>query len=367
MLNPKTTEKTPLILVVDDTPLNLQVLGSLLKKHEYRVALSKSGKEALDFVQKKKIDLILLDIMMPEMSGFEVCEQLKSNEETKEIPVLFITALTDTTSKLKAFEAGGMDYITKPFLPEEVLARVKVNIKRREYEEALLESNRLKSDFVSSVSHELRTPLASILGFASTILNDKAMDRDTRNEFLKIIYDESQRLSNLIENVLSISRIESRNVTYNLTPTEISPVVMEVYDSQKIQCENKGLNFRIDVEENMPEILADRDAIKQVLLNLVGNAIKFTPKGGSISISMKKNGAFGSIEVEDNGLGIPEKDLSRVFEKFYRVYRPGTEIQGTGLGLPIVKDIVEFHNGKIDIESREGKGTKFRIYLPFED
>ncbi|MFZ5516249.1 MAG: response regulator [Candidatus Zhuqueibacterota bacterium] len=356
-----------LILIVDDTPTNLQVLGSLLKRNGYKVVLSKSGKEAIEFVRKKKIDLILLDIMMPEMSGFEVCEQLKSDESTRDIPVLFITALTDSNSKLKAFEAGGMDYVTKPFLPEEVLARVNVNIKRREYEESLLENSRLKSDFVSSVSHELRTPLASILGFSSTILRDKEMGEDIRNEFLKIIHDESLRLSNLIENVLSISRIESRTVAYTPKPIQLDQIVKEVYDTQKIQCDARGITFEYTIENHVPTITADRDAIKRALLNLVSNAVKFSQVNGFVKIALTRNGEYAALEVEDHGLGIPEKDLSRIFQKFYRVDRPGMEIQGTGLGLPIVKDIIEYHKGKIEVTSAEGKGTRFTILLPLDE
>ncbi len=367
MLNSNSDENRSLILIVDDTPINLQILGSFLKKYNYRVALSQSGKDAIEFVQNKKIDLILLDIMMPEMNGFEVCKKLKSNSATKDIPVLFITALTDTTSKLKAFEAGGLDYITKPFLPEEVLARVKVNILRRQYERALIESSQMKSDFVSSVSHELRTPLTSILGFSSTILNDPNMDSATQREFVKIIYDESKRLSRLIENVLSISRIESRTISYNLEPVNINPLIEEVYHSQKILCESKGIKIKYDMENHPTKVNADRDAIKQTLLNLVGNAIKFSNKGGIVKMTLSTNGSFAELRIEDNGLGIPEKDLPRIFEKFYRVHRPGTEIEGTGLGLPIVKEIVESHQGKIEVYSAEGKGTTFKILLPLQE
>ncbi len=491
MKNIKNLETSPLILVVDDNPDNVQVLGNILNIKGYRVAIAMDGNQALDYIQNKKYpDLVLLDIMMPGIDGFEVCNRLKADTQTANIPVIFLTALADTENKLNGFEVGGEDYVTKPFAQAEVLARINTILKRRyaeaalreseemlkstlesmddlvfvldkngvvlecyqsnkldaDYlspensigksykellpsdiaeqfdkvivgttesdqiqqvesflqmngktnwystkfslrkdidgkitgitavarniteqklaEESLRENDRLKSEFVSSVSHELRTPLASIVGFSSTILRNENLDKENLQQFVKIIYDESERLTRLIENVLSISRIESGKVGYQLEPIELEPMVNEVIAKQHVQAEENEITLSCDVEKNLPPIEADRDAIQQVLINLVGNAIKFTQPNGKVIISVLQKNDTAILNVKDTGLGIPQNDLQKIFGKFFRVERPGTEIQGTGLGLALVKEIVDFHKGKIDVQSEVNKGTEFTIILP---
>jgi signal transduction histidine kinase len=232
---------------------------------------------------------------------------------------------------------------------------------RKRAEEALLESDRIKSDFVSSVSHELRTPLASILGFSSTILRDKKMSEDVKEEFINIIYQESQRLSKLIEDILNISRIESGRVIYRLQKVDSKPIISEILEVHKIQAEEKDIDVFHKFADEPYEIFADPDALKQIFSNLFGNAIKFTPDGGQIRVRLKKFDSDVIIEISDTGIGIPDKEKEKVFEKFYRVYRPGLEIKGTGLGLSIVKEILDAHKAKIEIESEENKGTTIRV------
>ena len=235
---------------------------------------------------------------------------------------------------------------------------------RKRAEAALRESDRLKSDFVSSVSHELRTPLASILGFSSTILRDQKMNESTKEEFIKIIYQESQRLSKLIEDILNISRIESGRVTYKMQPIDFIPIISEILEVHRIQAEEKGLRLIHHFSDTSYEIFVDSDAIKQVLTNLLGNAIKFTPEGGEINVEVYKDDSGTVFEITDSGIGIPLKEQEKIFNKFYRVYRPGLEIQGTGLGLSIVKEILDAHEATIKISSVENKGTTFKLLFP---
>jgi PAS domain S-box-containing protein len=232
---------------------------------------------------------------------------------------------------------------------------------RKHAEEALRESDRLKSDFVSSVSHELRTPLASILGFSSTILRDKKMTEDVKEEFINIIYQESQRLSKLIEDILNISRIESGRVTYRMRKVDCKPIISEVLEVHIIQAEAKNIEIFHKFSEERYDIFADPDALKQVFSNLLGNAIKFTPDKGQIRVRLLNSTEKVTLEVSDTGIGIPGKEKDKVFDKFYRVYRPGLEIKGTGLGLSIVKEILDAHNAIIEIESEENNGTTVRV------
>ncbi len=235
--------------------------------------------------------------------------------------------------------------------------------KRSEY--LIRENVRLKNDFISTVSHELRTPLFSILGFTSTIMQDiDELDRETLFEFLQIIHDESKRLSTLIEDVLMISKIDSGRVSYKKTAIDPSLTLAEVCRSLKIRAEEKKIVLKLDVQTPSVQVCADPDALKQAAINIIGNALKFTPQGGTVSVSMKYDDRDMLITVEDTGRGIPEEDIEKIFEKFYRVHRPGEEIEGTGLGLPIVKEIVEAHDGRISVSSRLHEGTKVTIQLP---
>ncbi len=236
---------------------------------------------------------------------------------------------------------------------------------QKKSEELIRENIRLKNDFVSNVSHELRTPLFSILGFSSTLIKERQeLDNDTIDEFLGIIHEESRRLSDLIEDVLTISRIDSGKISYKQKQINPAHALEEVCRTLTIRAKEKKIRLFLDLPEEPSFILADADAIKQVIINLVGNALKFTPSEGSIRVSMRSNNDSVTIDVSDTGQGIPEKDQEHIFEKFYRVDRPGQEIEGTGLGLSIVKEIVEHHGGTVAVQSHANKGSKFSVTLP---
>jgi len=228
----------------------------------------------------------------------------------------------------------------------------------------LAEIDRMKTDFVSAVSHELRTPLASITGFASTILNDPEMDAETRNEFLKIILDEGKRLTRLIEDLLDIQKIETGRIPTKKVWFDFPDMCQDVVEKLKPQAEKKGIPLSLEVAPDIGKVFADPDQMKQVMINLITNAIKFTPEQGNVWIRVVREDGMIRVEVEDTGMGIPKDEIPRVFEKFHRVHRPSTQIQGTGLGLPIVKSIIEKHGGRIFIESEVGKGTKVIFLIP---
>jgi PAS domain S-box-containing protein len=226
------------------------------------------------------------------------------------------------------------------------------------------EIDRMKTDFVSSVSHELRTPLTSIMGFSNTILRKEKMPEDMKKEFIEIIYNESKRLARLIEDVLSISKIESGKITYEMKPLNLDEVIQDAVTIYRTQAEDKQIELTYEKDEKLPEILGDRDAMSQVIVNLISNALKFTPTKGNIDVRLKHTDNQIVLDVEDNGMGIPKNEQDKIFQKFYRIYRPGTQIQGTGLGLSIVMEIIEKHKGKIELFSEENKGSLFRISLP---
>jgi signal transduction histidine kinase len=226
------------------------------------------------------------------------------------------------------------------------------------------EIDRMKSDFISSVSHELRTPLTSIKAYAETMLHDKNMTEDTKREFLGVINEESDRLTNLINGILEISRIESGTIEIVRKPVNVVSIASKAVTDLEHLAGKKNLRLQTDIAEHLPELLGDENKILSMITNLVNNAIKFTPDNGQITVSAKQCNDELVIKVTDTGMGIPKQDLLKIFGRFYRVHRPGKQIQGTGLGLAIVKEIVIRHDGRIDVESEIDKGSTFTVYLP---
>lgn len=231
--------------------------------------------------------------------------------------------------------------------------------------ERLRRVDELKSEFVSNVSHELRTPLSVIKSYVEALREQvEPDDHDTRREFLAVVDSETDRLSDLVSDLLDISRIESGKFEIDLAPVNLPDVVSQI--SKDLENRSSIHEIIIDIPSNLPELLADRDKIIQVFFNIIDNAIKFSPDGGKISVKAMVKGKNVKCDISDQGIGIDEKEIAHIFEKFYRVDNSDRyEISGTGLGLSIVKHIIESHNGKISVKSKRSKGSTFSILLPF--
>ena len=236
--------------------------------------------------------------------------------------------------------------------------------REKENVKALQKLNSMKNEFISGVSHELRTPLASIIGFAQTLLLDPELPIETRTEFTQIIHDEGKRLSKLINDLLDIARIESGRVDIERRWTPLSPLLQRALQSITMQADMKSLALQTEFNNIDFNGWFDPDRLAQVVINLLGNAVKFTPEGGEIALRAEMDADEICISVADTGLGIPEEDLPHLFEKFYRVHRPGLDIRGTGLGLAIADQLVKLHKGTITVESQVGKGSIFTVRLP---
>ena len=242
---------------------------------------------------------------------------------------------------------------------------ISIESQRAKHRKALLEElNKLKNEFVSNISHEMRTPLASIIGFAETIASDPGMPDEMQNEFVEIILSEGKRLAKLINDVLDISRIESGNIVVNKEEIDIVQLLNEALNLHRKAIERKKLKLTFNLPDNEILIYGDRERILQVLDNIISNAVKFTNPEGRIMVSVQSLYKEVEILVTDTGIGIPKKDLPFIFEKFYRVNRPGLEIPGAGLGLVFSKQIVDLHKGLILIRSEENQGTTVLIKLP---
>jgi len=377
------------ILIVDDIPENLKVLSTMLAKQGYKIRPAINGKIALQLVRFIPPDLILLDIMMPEMDGYEVCGHLKADEKTRNIPVIFISALSETFDKVKAFSAGGVDYVTKPFQSAEVLARIETHLNlqnlqkslekknklleqeivvRKRAEETAQAANRAKSAFLSNTSHELRTPLNGILGYAQILRREHNLTT-TQIDGLNIIYKSGHHLLTLINDILDLARIEAGKLALYPAPTNLPNFLDGVVGMMQMAAQQKALQFIFDVPKDLPiAVETDEKRFRQVLLNLLGNAVKFTDKGSITLRVLCVDKKWDSIrfEVQDTGVGMTPEQAKKIFQPFEQVGDEKKQREGTGLGLSITHQLVNLMGGDLKVSSVPGKGSTFwfEIHLP---
>lgn len=365
------------ILIVDDTPNNLRLLSSMLTKQGYEVRSAISGSVALMAVRTVPLDLILLDINMPKMNGYEVCQHLKADPQTCDIPVIFLSALGEPLDKVQAFQVGGVDYITKPFQVEEVLARVENHLMLRQMQlelqqakaEALRaleqeqELNRLKSEFVSMISHDFRTPLTSIQGFAELLrYGGEAVSNEMRDRYFDKVNGAIDHLLYLLDEVLLIGSIEAGKTEFQPTPTELEKFCRDLCETVQLSDSNQHtIAFQGNGCNQVVHI--DQVLLRRILTNLLSNAIKYSPNHTTVEFQLFCDEQSAVFEIRDWGIGVPVENQPNLFRTFYRCSNVG-QIKGTGLGLAVVKRCVDAHNGKIHLESQEGVGTKVTVTLP---
>lgn len=390
------------ILIVDDNPTNLKVLSEAIANSGWEILVATDGETAIDQSEYATPDLILLDVMMPGMDGFETCRRLKSNPATNEIPVIFMTALNDTVDKIKGLSLGAVDYITKPFQTEEVLARLKVHLQLhfltkqledqnlyleervaertadlqqanqqlRELEAQLRkalaeeqEFNHLKSRMIIAISHEYRTPLTSILS-SSELLEAYChrWDKSKQSQHFQRIREAVQRITDLMGNVMFLNKAEFEQLEFQPTPLDLGVFVRDLVDDMQ---DNYGEQHRLilNIDQDCGRPLFDSKLLLQILTHLIDNAIKYSPNGGKVLIKFACENNQVIFEVSDDGIGIPRKDQHNLFNAFHRGSNV-ENISGTGLGLAIVKKCVDIHGGTISLNSDVSVGTTFTVMLP---
>jgi len=384
------------ILIVDDTPENLQVLSVTLSERGYKVRGVINGKMAIRAARSAPPDLILLDIRMPDTTGYEVCETLKIDLETAKIPVIFISALDEVLDKVKAFEVGGADYITKPFQVEEVIARVehqltiqrlqkkliqqneqlqKEILERKKAEEEAAAASKAKSEFLTNMSHELRTPLNAILGFTQVMIRDPFLSTE-QLENLRIINRSGEHLLDLINDVLDMSKIEAGIITICETSFDLYRLLDTLEEMFYFKAEKKGLKLKFIVNPDVPQyIKTDEKKLRGCLINLLGNAIKFTENGSvilrvNVEEEYKEDARFSYVkqfpiifEVEDTGVGISPAEIDTLFNAFVQTESGRQSFEGSGLGLTITKKFVEILDGNISVISVLNQGTTFKFNI----
>ena len=374
------------LLIIDDTLESLQLLANTLSEQGYKVRGAAKARMAIRTARLSPPDLILLDIKMPEMDGYEVCEKLKASQETCDIPVIFISALDEVMDKVRAFSVGGVDYITKPFQIEEVLARIEhqLTIKRlskelKEKNEQLQQeiqerrkaeaeadaANQAKSEFLANISHELRTPLNAILGFSQVMNRDPQISNDQR-EYLEIINRNGEQLLELINDILDLSKIEAGLACLNERNFDLYRLLDNLEELFQIQAEQKHLEIIFIIESDVPQyVRTDDQKLRGCLLNLISNAIKFTSYG-HITITVTKNVDLKpslKFSVSDTGLGIAAEEIDSLFKAFVQTSAGIKATEGTGLGLAISQKFAQLLGGKITVESVLGEGSTFCLTI----
>jgi two-component system, sensor histidine kinase and response regulator len=357
------------ILIVDDVPKNIQLLGSILKEENYELEFATSGKEALEWLDSKAFDLVLLDIMMPEMDGFEVCRKIKENPLTKEVSVIFLTAKTDFQSIIQGFETGAVDYITKPYNRKELLMRVKTHLTMQMQRKQLELSTAFEKKIFSIIGHDLRSPIGNIRTYVDAfLLVHDEMDESTIL-LLKDLYLLSDNAFNLLENLMNWAKSKSGGIVCRPQKEDISVLIKKILTLFNMQADSKNIRLQFREQEHVTGYL-DAELISVVIRNLISNALKFTPHGGSVTISTyiikeKDNVERAIINVSDTGTGMPSDIVENLLNKNVHFTTYGTDNEkGSGLGFQLCKEFVAMNRGQIWIESSPGAGSSFLISLP---
>lgn len=370
------------ILLVDDNPANLDVLARLLRQHRHRVRTVTSGALGLEAMRRQVPELLLLDVNMPGLDGYATCRAIQADAQLASVPVIFISALDAPLDKVKAFQVGGRDYVTKPFSPEEVLARVEHQISLRRLQEDLERQNEslvdanlklkevqiLKANFTAMLVHDLRSPLASV-GLMLDLMKE-----GTPLEPRIIVQAEQSfaRVRDLLDEMLELHRSEQGQLPLDAHPYEPSHWLAKTAAVFADRAEAAAIQFQQSIPPELPTLQGDLGKLDRVLHNLLDNALKFTPRGGAIRLEatleygagVEAGLCFLRIGVIDTGRGIPAGELPFIFDPFRQV-EPRDVGRGFGLGLAIAQRLVAAHRGQIRAQSQLGFGTSFTVLLPY--
>ena len=367
--------QTPTILVVDDSHEANRVLCVLLGHEGFLVKSAYGGEEAIEMILDDPPDLVLLDVMMPEVDGLEVLRQVRQHPETVELPVIMVTALGDTQDVIQGLELGANDYLTKPPQFEILAARVRTQLKlkalqdqRRQDILRLRELDALKDKFLQIAAHDLRNPLNNIVMSAELLDEHKEEFAQIDPEFkriLKMVRMAIRMMQSIINDFLDLRAMESGQLELQREQTSLNYVLEQALLQFGSYAEQKEVDVRSDLADNLPDCFADPDRLMQIASNLIGNAIKYSHLGGSVIVTSRLHDGCLRVEVQDDGPGIPEEEMPLLFTPFSRLSnKPTGGEKSSGVGLSIARHLVELHQGTIGAESEAGVGSTFWFEIP---
>ena len=350
------------ILVIDDEEPIRDGCKQALEKSGYNVITAKDGQEGLKAARENHPDMVFIDLKMPGISGMDLIDIL-SKELPDSISVV-ITGFASIVSAVEALKKGAYDYLPKPFSPDQIRVVTKRGLEHRDLKIEARKLNEekkfMEKNFITFVSHEMRSPLAVIQQYIESL---KLIAGDKLDENALSIIDRCekriQNLKELIEHWLDLRRIESGTFITDKKNLNLADIIRKATEDILPLSQKRGISLKINIPENIPEIVGDKESLIRVFVNIIGNATKYTPSGGSISISEKHNDRYVDISISDTGAGIPKEKLPFIFDAFYRAKDKEDKHRGSGLGLTFCKRIMDAHGGIIDVSSEEGKGTTF--------
>ena len=382
------------ILIVDDVPANLLAMKAVLEPLGHRLVTAGSGDEALRRLMNEEFALILMDVMMPAMDGYQTVALIKRRPKTEHVPIIFVSAIAKEVQHIsKGYHYGAVDYITKPFDADILRAKVGVLVtlhlqaeqilrqqtllleRRHELERQRLqqqlteEQSRMKDQFLAIISHELRTPLNVIVGWTDLLVKGQ-MDEDKTRSALETIQRNARLQKRLVDDLLDVSRLILGKLILDREEADLAALIRSAVENASVEAAAKGVHVsqRIDPRCGAVTAAVDTERMLQVLGNLLGNAVKFTPPGGHVEIALAGGDGSAIIQVSDDGAGIDAAELPFVFDRFWQSHGPGVEARaapGLGLGLAIVRQLVELHGGTVSAYSAgRGQGSRFTVTLP---
>ena len=373
-------ETRPAVLVVDDAPENLALMSGLLGE-VYRVKVATTGEKALRLASSESPpNLILLDVMMPGLDGYEVCQRLKRDPGTAHIPVIFLTSKSDPEDERRGLELGAVDYITKPISPPIVMARVRNHLALQALTDSLRVRNlqveaasRMKSGFLANMSQQLRPPLKAIIGASESLKAGPDGEIGPRQkERASQIFTSGRDLLAVIDDILDLSRVEE-GTTLTLEPLNVAELIQSGLQAVREEAAARRQNLGTLVPEDLGDIWVDGRKVRQILKNLLSNAVKFTQAGGDVRVEARRvlraippegrEGPHLEFVVRDNGIGISAADQASIFEPFSQI--DGTPTRGNGLGLAMVKRMTDLHGGSVAVRSAPARGSAFTVWLPW--
>ncbi len=345
------------ILIVDDTIDTVELLRKRLRAEGYETSEAYDGEECLSLVDTVNPDLIILDVMMPKLNGYEVCQRLKSDENTKYIPVLMLTAKSEVKDKIKGLDIGADDYLAKPFDYKELSARVRSLLKIKAAREKLVEEEKSEAldQMLDEVAHEVRNPLVSIGGFARRVY-ESLPEGNLNRKYMEMILEDVARLETMVKQLIEI---KSTSLLY-MEPANINDVILKALDALDRELEENAINVETQFMDNPPVIPADKEQLQKAISNIIKNAIEaMSGEIRNLSITSRLIENHIEIQISDTGRGISREKIRNIFDPLFT-----SKIYGPGLGLPFALKIIQDHRGTISVESEPGKESTFTIRLP---
>ena len=361
----------PSVLIVDDLPNNVRLLSIMLTEKGYQVRKAINGQMALNTVRSLIPDLILLDINMPDLNGYQVCEQLKADEKTREIPVIFISALDDVFDKVKAFQVGGVDYISKPFQGEEVMARIENQLticrQKKQLQNEIKERQKAEETleiYLHAVSHDLRNPVIGMLMILNNLIkNSQGETKEVSRKILQQMANSCDRQLTLIDSLVETRQNDLWGVSLELNPLSLYEIGQQIGQEWELRLKENQATLINNFSPDLPLVNADANHLWRVFENLLANALKHNPQGIIITFSARLEGNYLRCSIADNGVGISETQRKQLFDRYQRGNN-NNQIS-LGLGLYLCRQIIHAHGGEIGIMNNDEKGSQFWFTLPY--